>query len=329
MLDALDFGRYRMASLGRPLAFTVLAGGIMLAWQIADSLTRPQPLQHPEQRAAAGDDRARGEHVRAGLASASREPLATALASALQSQAAPAPPPGVEQPRRSVVADIEPERPCATDVRIAGLFHDPHEPERSLVVLRGGEFGPGGAAVGLGMRVGDRRLVNIYPHTVRLEAHGTACWLGMFNPLSRAKLARERSPSQGNARRAPTRATAALGASELKAGIQRIDALNYRIDRALADKALERGCRLAASVRARPLREGRRVVGMRLERIPGSGFASKLGLRKGDVLRAVNGVAVGDQGAFAAASASVRRANRVTVTLERDRRLLQLSYVLE
>lgn len=75
---------------------------------------------------------------------------------------------------------------------------------------------------------------------------------------------------------------------------------------------------LARQVRVLPVIEGGTVVGMRLSGGAAAPLIARAGLRPDDVVTAVNGISVRDVGRAQQILASVRNADRVSVTVRRD-----------
>ena len=150
----------------------------------------------------------------------------------------------------------------------------------------------------------------------------------MFTPLAREKVARERAAAS-RARGAAGRTQAGMTNAQIKAGIARIDDLHYRVRRTLLEQAWARPAKLTSSMRLQPVRERGRVVGMKVGVLPGSSLLRQLGVRTGDVLRAVNGRPVVDRSVLVDAHAALPRSARISLTLERDRRLRTFDYRLE
>jgi general secretion pathway protein C len=75
---------------------------------------------------------------------------------------------------------------------------------------------------------------------------------------------------------------------------------------------------LARQVRVMPVIEGGTVVGMRLSGGAAAPLIARAGLRPDDVVTAVNGISVRDVGRAQQILASVRSADRVSVTVRRD-----------
>jgi S1-C subfamily serine protease len=148
----------------------------------------------------------------------------------------------------------------------------------------------------------------------------------MFNPRSRAKAARETTAR--TALPFARRATQArpLSRAELRAGIRRIDALHYRVKRALITKAAAQGRPLTSALRLKRVRDARSTIGMRVGDVPRGSLWAYLGVQSGDVLRTLNGHPVADATAMLAAYSALERSPRLTLTLERGGRLINIAY---
>lgn len=259
-------------------------------------------------------------------------------------QTGPLWPPPEDEPVEEEEAAEEPEtlvdQRCETDMRIAAAFYNDRRPERSWVVLRGPEIGPG-RPYGLGMVVAAHTVAVIEPNAIRLDdAAGASCWLGMFNDHSRQKVEREsRSSKVSKAkknkskkkkkrrrRRRSSRAKPPFSSSELRAGVRKVDSTSYVLQDELFDKAVKRASDIAKSTRLIPVRNKSEVVGMRLVRMRSNGLLSRIGLKRGDVVRTINGFGVGEPDDMLNAYSRLRSANRVTVAVQRGRRFMNLEY---
>jgi general secretion pathway protein C len=123
-------------------------------------------------------------------------------------------------------------------------------------------------------------------------------------------------PGEGAAR-PPARTARGQLPPEIAAGIRQISEREYEIDRSAFDAILERQAELMGQLRATPVKEGDRVVGMRLGRVrPGSVLAA-IGMRDGDRLTKVNGLDVGDPMTMVQAYTRLRGADHLVVSVER------------
>ncbi len=80
---------------------------------------------------------------------------------------------------------------------------------------------------------------------------------------------------------------------------------------------------------ARPVLRGRRMVGVRLLRLPPGAAFQRLGLRAGDQITAINGRALDSPDALLWVMSTLPSARHVTVAVERQRRAVTLAYRIE
>jgi hypothetical protein len=172
----------------------------------------------------------------------------------------------------------------------------------------------------------------IYPHAIRLERDASSCWIGMFNERSFAKRAlasppkRNKKPSPSAKHRA--RESPPFTREELKAGIRKLAAERYRVDRGLVDAAMSRFGSIARRVRVVPVRGSNGVRGLRLAKAPQDGLLASLGLQRNDLLRTVNGYKVGRPDDLMTLYSSLKRVSEVSIALERDGAPAIISYAL-
>src|SRR5204863_9041200 len=115
-------------------------------------------------------------------------------------------------------------------------------------------------------------------------------------------------------------------AAEIEKGIRKLGERSYEIDRATLNAVLANTPALVQGARIFPeLRDGK-SVGFRLQAVrPGSSFA-KIGLRSGDVISAINGLALDTPESGLDAFVKLRSAGHLSLGLERDGRRLTHEY---
>jgi general secretion pathway protein C len=247
-------------------------------------------------------------------------------------------------PEPAETQEAEPEVPedavdprCDTELRISASLYDARRPERSKVVLRAPNVAP--RSYGPGMEVSSYTVAEIHPHAVRLDGQDGFCWIGMFTERSREKVARERAiaapskkPDRGKARartRAPMKsARPAFSAAELDRGIRKLSETTFAVTEGLVDAAIARAARIASAASIDPVgKTGAR--GVRLRRLPTEGLLSRLGLKRGDVLKTINGYSLGNPGEALTAYSTLDRARRLTLAIKRGGRVMHLDYRIE
>jgi general secretion pathway protein C len=248
----------------------------------------------------------------------------------------PPPPPPADEPEPDELAAAGDGR-CETELRIAAASYDGLRPERSWVVLRGPDPGSGRPYLP-GMAAFEHTVLEVLPTAVRLQtAAGGTCWIGMFTDGSREKVAHERALA-AEANKAKTRKAArarrkargrAFSDEELSSGIRKVDDTRYVLRDELVDAAVERAAKLAAATRVAPARWRDRVIGLRLLRMHKDGFLSRIGLKRGDILRKVNGYELDSGADVLEAYARMGSARRITLAIKRGRKYVSLDYTVQ
>jgi hypothetical protein len=132
----------------------------------------------------------------------------------------PPPPsePVVEEPGPTPPRPPEPG-PCEDELRVSGAAYVSPERGRPLVVFSGSDVQRSGAR-SVGMRVGDKTLIAIYPNVVVLaDDDGTQCWVKMYGLHAqevREKERREEAQVALKRQREEARKNAALRAARRK-----------------------------------------------------------------------------------------------------------------
>ncbi len=237
----------------------------------------------------------------------------------------PAPPPAEPAPE-----PITTDGRCDIGIRVAAAFYDDRRPERSWVVLRG-ELAGGTRTFMAGMSIGERLVADIEPEAVRLsEPNGRGCWLSMFTPQSREKIAAERDTERERTGRARKRDKGPpFSPDELQAGIRPLGKHSYAVRRHVVAKARAHAAYISKTTRVAPTRGKDRGLGLRIARLRKGGLLTHLGLRRGDVVRSINGVAANDTGTLLTAYAALDRANRISLAITRKRESLVLEYYVQ
>ena len=114
----------------------------------------------------------------------------------------------------------------------------------------------------------------------------------------------------------PVRAPGAGVPNEIAQHIRREADNHYVVDRPVVDTLLGRP-ELLQSIRAVPVREGDKVVGLRLNGIRSGSVFGLLGLQNGDRLDTINGFEMGDPTSMMEAYARLRTAERLDVRIVR------------
>jgi general secretion pathway protein C len=148
-------------------------------------------------------------------------------------------------------------------------------------------------------------VLAIAPDRVLLQRDGTPCVARMFA-----------SPGA-----APPPSLAAVSR-----GIVRTGADSFALDRSARDALVDGAGDLMRSVAVRPEKQGDDVVGLRIATLKPGTPLDALGVRAGDVLVSLDGIALTSPDRMLQAYARVRTEERVRVVVLRDGRQLQLDY---
>ncbi|WP_437603140.1 type II secretion system protein GspC [Sorangium sp. So ce590] len=104
---------------------------------------------------------------------------------------------------------------------------------------------------------------------------------------------------------------------EIASKIRKISDTEFIVDRTAIDLVLEKQGELMRSTRIVPVREGERVIGVRLARVTDGSLLPAVGLRKGDTIRSINGFDLTDPQSALQAYARLRSANNLAIAVQR------------
>lgn len=207
------------------------------------------------------------------------------------------------------------------EMRLSGTVYDNRRPERSLAILGSPAPRRSTAVYRCGSRIGAYRLLEVHPRAVLLSAEqGAPCWLRM----TRVPAPKPRAPAP---RRSPRR-SGAFTSEELDRSIQQLQPSVYRVERGLIDRAIGRASTLARTTRMRPVQQHGVAVGLALQRLPKDGLLAKLGLRRGDVLKTLNGFQIASLDGMLRARSQLTSAPRLSLALVRGGQQLTIEYRL-
>jgi hypothetical protein len=243
---------------------------------------------------------------------------ATAVASTREAAVGVSPPP---LPRR------RPPEACGSQLqaqlRLSGTVYDDRHPERSLAILGP----PASRATGVyrcRSRIGAYRLLDVHPRAVLLDVHNeNPCWLRLTRPNQPTQVASR--PAQRDRNPARLRRTA-FSSDELEQGIQTIRPGVYRVDRGLIERAITRAAALARGMRTRTIQQHGASVGVSLLQIPSGGLLEGLGMRRGDLLKTINGFQIASADGLLRARTQLSSAQRLSLSLVRSGQPMTLEY---
>jgi len=188
---------------------------------------------------------------------------------------------------------------CDESSRLVATFFDSARPEGSIAAI----LDASGASrlYRIGQQVGPYSLAGIAGQSVRLENEERSCQLRMFG--------------------------GGPGANEEPAPADGITALSeerYQISRAMVREAIASPESLGAARVIMSASSGRREP--RLYGVRRGSVLSRIGLRNGDILKTVGEHDLGDPDGILAAYGELERAQRLTLTVERDGETRTLEY---
>jgi general secretion pathway protein C len=142
------------------------------------------------------------------------------------------------------------------------------------------------------------------------------------------RLVGDRSPACTARPRAPP-PWRAVTARELDFGIIAAGENHFRVQRAIVAELLFGERRLLAKLYFLPHEQNDRVIGVKLYGIRRGSPWDKLGLRNGDLLRAINGVGLATADEARQAYVELSGANKLSVSLERQGRPTTITYLIQ
>jgi general secretion pathway protein C len=204
--------------------------------------------------------------------------------------------------------------------------YDARHPERSMAML-GPSNSPATSVYRPGSRYGTLELLEVRPHAVLLSSdrEESPCWLKMErpNPNAPPPAAPAPAPEQQKPKREKKKA---FTEEELKQGIQQVGPGVYRVNRSVLDQALARAPLLARSIRTRTKKRHGAAIGVSLTKIEEGGLFDHLGLKKGDVLKTVNGFDMSSIDGMLSARTQLSAAPQLSLSLMRGGQPMTLEY---
>ncbi|HSN99030.1 MAG TPA: type II secretion system protein GspC [Candidatus Nanopelagicales bacterium] len=113
---------------------------------------------------------------------------------------------------------------------------------------------------------------------------------------------------------------------EIAAKINKVSETEFNVERSVVDQILENQAELMRSARIVPEKEGDKVVGVRLFGIRPDSLLGTLGLENGDRLQSINGFEMADPQKALEAYARLRSADRLTVSVQRKGKPMNIDF---
>ena len=160
-------------------------------------------------------------------------------------------------------------------------------------------------------------------------------WMASGNQLCQAQMFKPPTPPSASAApppppNIPPEKNAAPGvADDIKNGIQKISATEFKVDRGVVDKILENQADLMKQARIVPEQENGKVVGIRLFGVRPDTLLGTLGMENGDRLEKINGFDMTSPETALEAYARLRTADHLTVSLNRRGQETNVDYNIQ
>lgn len=133
-------------------------------------------------------------------------------------------------------------------------------------------------------------------------------------------------PPTASTPKAPIRGGGKKVPPEIASKIQRVSETEFNVERSAVDAILENQGELMRSARIVPEKEGDKVVGIRMFGIRPDSLLGTLGLENGDRLSSINGFEMSDPQKALEAYARLRTADRLTVTINRKGKPMNIDF---
>ena len=206
------------------------------------------------------------------------------------------------------------------EVRLSGTLYDSERPDRSLAIL--GKPSSSTAVYRAGARLGALKLLAVHPTAVLFgSAEGDACWLRMSRIEPGGK-----APKKKPAEKPKGKSKAPFSKEELDRGIQRHGDGQFHLDRGLLQTAVARIPQIAKGMRAKVVKKNGEPVGLVIRKLPSNSILRRLGVKRGDVLKTINGFQVGSIDGMLTARSALTSAKRLSLAIEREGRPVTLEY---
>jgi general secretion pathway protein C len=172
-------------------------------------------------------------------------------------------------------------------------------------------------------QIGDSEISGITWRYVFIRSPlGRECYLDLWEP----ERGNKPFSSRISPRPRPSLSSRDSLIKQLERGIEKVSETEYNIDRGVVDKTLENQAILMRSARIIPHEEKGRVVGFKLFGIRPYSLFGKIGLRNGDVIHRINGYEITSPDKALEAYSKLRNADRLTVSITRRGRKMNLDY---
>jgi general secretion pathway protein C len=232
---------------------------------------------------------------------------------------APTPPP---QPDEDEEADGEPDDSdpsCSFgNVTLIMASEDPAWSFASIVGNDGSKL----------RRVGDK----VDDHTVEALAWDRV-WLAKDKSRCQLKVGDDSKQAKARKpvvkRKPVVRNTRGQVPAEIAGKIHKISDNEFNIERSVVDQILEQQAELMRFTRMRPVKDGDKVVGLRMSRIRGGTLLDVLGLKNGDQIQSINGFELTDPQKALEAYGRLRTADKLSLSVTRGGKAQSIDYNIQ
>lgn len=234
----------------------------------------------------------------------------------------PPPPPPEDDDDEPDDDELEDDDPKCSFGRVV-LIMASEDPQWSFASIDGGDGNPALR------RVGD----DVAGHTVHAMAWDRV-WLlkgserCQIPVQDRERLAAAPKPEPKATTTRRSRTTAQLP-DELASKIHKVSDTEFNIERSVVDEILEKQAELMRYTRLRPVKEGDKVVGLRMSRIRGGTLLDVLGLKNGDQISSINGFDLTDPQKALEAYGRLRTADKLTLQVSRGGQPQTIDYNIQ
>jgi general secretion pathway protein C len=142
-------------------------------------------------------------------------------------------------------------------------------------------------------------------------------------PIAKAATA---APPTSAAPAAPRGGKSRAVPADIAAKIHKVSETEFNVERSVVDQVLENQAELMRSARIVPEKEGDKIVGIRLFGIRPESLLGTLGLENGDRLQSINGFEMSDPQKALEAYARLRSAERLTVSVNRRGKPMNIDF---
>ena len=218
---------------------------------------------------------------------------------------------------------------CTGAPKLVITVVDPQMPARSFAVLPTGDGAAHKPLAREGSTIGGRQVAVIVREKLYFHEGSSYCYVGMFMPPPPPAPPAAPGPPVGIPGPPGDPGGVPKVSPDILKGIQKIDELNYNIDRVVVDKIIENQAELMKTARIVPEQVDGKVVGIKLLNIRPDTLLGVLGMTAGDSLKSINGFDMTSPEKALEAYAKLRTAPHIQVGLIRGGKPVNLEYAIK